>query len=230
MNNSPLISVVMPVFNTEKYVAQAITSVLNQTYRPIEIICINDGSTDATKRVLESFGDSIIFVDSKENGGIGMARNKGIHMVKGEYLAFMDADDIWKPEKLALQINQLYKNPRLDMVFTYSQFFLSPDIAQATKDMRHLPDNAIPGYIAPTVLVKKSSFDKVGLFQTHWKVGEFIAWLTKAKDMGLQYMVMPDILHLRRIHQTNTVVTQRSQRSDYVKIVKEMLERKRLKQ
>ena len=103
----PLISVIMPAYNTEKYVAEAVQSILGQTYSPIELICINDGSTDGSLDILKSFGDKVVIVDLERNSGIAAARNAGIRISRGKFVAFADADDIWKPNKLELQLQQL---------------------------------------------------------------------------------------------------------------------------
>ena len=116
MTNPPLVSVILPVFNTELYVKEAIKSVLGQTYKNIEVICINDGSTDRSIDILKSFGDKIILIDSKENCGIGEARNKGIRIARGEFLTFMDSDDIWEPQPKSCDfffIYEMFYQPRI---------------------------------------------------------------------------------------------------------------------
>ncbi len=223
----PLISVILPVFNTEKYLAAAIESVLNQTYANIELICINDGSTDSSLEILKSFGNRLIIVDHKQNGGIALARNDGIDIARGEYLAFMDADDLWEPQKLEMQLRCFKKNPDLDICFSHFRYFLSPELSEETKQKRFCPPLPMPGYISATALVKTSSFKQVGGFNPKWNVGEFIDWFERAKSLGLTHELIDDIFLLRRIHETNTGITDRSSRNDYVKIVKESLDRKR---
>jgi glycosyltransferase involved in cell wall biosynthesis len=227
MNIKPRISIIMPVFNTERYVAEAVESVLQQTYQPIELICINDGSKDKSLEILQSFGDKITLIDSQENVGIAEARNKGLRAMTGEYVAFMDADDLWKPEKLSLQIAEFEKNPLLDICFTYSQYFLSPELPEEIKKIRHLPQDPVPGFLAATSLIKTFSFQKIGEFNKKWRVGEFIDWLARANEAKLVQQMIPTVLHLRRIHETNTGVTQRPSRTDYIRILKESLDRKR---
>jgi len=228
INKKELISVILPVYNAGLYVEDAINSVLEQTYKNLEIICIDDGSKDNSLAVLKKFGDKILLIDSKENCGQSDARNKGVRMASGEFIAFLDADDLWESNKLSLQMDRLEKDPGLDILFSYSKFFISPDISEAIKKARYLPKDPVPGYIPQTSLMRIDSFKRVGYFDTKWKAGEFIAWFAKAKSMGLSYDIIPDILHLRRIHETNTTITETSLKSDYLKIVKEALDRRRL--
>ncbi len=111
--NSPLVSVVIPVYNGEKFIANSISSVLNQTYQPVEIIVVDDGSEDGTAEIIRSFED--VKYIYQVNQGHGQAKNAGIEASSGYYLAFNDADDIWEPNKLNLQIKIFKKIPKLDM-------------------------------------------------------------------------------------------------------------------
>jgi glycosyltransferase involved in cell wall biosynthesis len=227
MAEKPIISVIMPVFNTEKYVAEAITSVLDQTYKNIELICIDDASTDGTLKVLQSFGDKIKILNNDKNSGIATSRNNGIRVAKGAFLALMDADDIWKPTKLEKQMEQFLDNPSLDISFCFMQCFLSPDLSEEVRKLRYCPPDPSPGYISATMLTKMESFKKVGYFDPKWRVGEFIDWYAKANNLGLKSGMVDKVLYLRRIHATNTGVTERPSRSDYLKIVKDAIDRKR---
>jgi glycosyltransferase involved in cell wall biosynthesis len=229
MNNN-LISVIMPVYNTEKYVRESIESVLSQTYKNIEIICINDGSLDSSLSILESFGDKIITINCKNNCGQSEARNKGVHMAKGEYLAFIDADDIWESKKLEIQLKQFISNPNLDISFTNMKCFISPELSEDIKSHYICPVDIVAGYIPSTVFIKNTSFKKVGYFDPKWKEGEFIDWLVKAKDIGLKQYFHEDVLLSRRIHETNIGAIKKPEtRDNYLKIIRESLERRKNK-
>jgi glycosyltransferase involved in cell wall biosynthesis len=104
--NSPLVSVVIPTYNYGRYIGQAIDSALAQTYRPCEIIVVDDGSTDNTSEVLSGYGNKIRAF-TQPNGGPASARNRGIQCVQGEFIAFLDADDFWLPHKLERQLDVL---------------------------------------------------------------------------------------------------------------------------
>lgn len=221
-----LVSIVMPVYNCEKYVAESINSILNQDYQPIELICVDDGSTDQSLHILQSFGDKITIVHSEKNCGIASGRNKGAAIAHGEYIAFADADDIWQPEKLSKQIDQFENNPELDISFCMIQNFISPDVSEEIKNTRSFLTEPIPGHISGAFVAKKKSFDIIGPLDETLRVGEFIEWMTRAHDKKLQHTMVPEVLYLRRVHATNTTLN-RDTKIDYLKIAKAALDRKR---
>ncbi len=218
----------MPVFNAEKYVEEATKSVLSQTYKNIELICINDNSTDSSLARLESFGDEIIVINNKDNFGTSESRNKGIRRAKGEFLAFIDNDDIWEKNKLEVQMNHFNNNPKLDISFSYMKCFLSPELSEEVKNLRYCPPRPLPGYIPSTMVVKRASFDRVGYFDARWKNGESVDWLFKAKEAGLNFGIVDDVLVKRRIHETNKgALASSTNKSEYLKIIRESLARRR---
>ena len=115
-NSSPLVSIITPVYNAQKYIAQAINSVLSQTYKNWELIIINDGSSDNTEDIIKSFEDSRIKLITQLNGGVSRARNRGLEVAKGEYITFLDADDILPIESIELRTQYLEKNRDIDLV------------------------------------------------------------------------------------------------------------------
>lgn len=121
----PEVSVVIPAYNAVPYIGQAVRSVLAQTYRDVEIIVVDDGSTDTTRDVLAAFGDHIRYI-YQENQERAVARNTGIAHAQGEYIAFLDADDYWHPEKIAKQMKALDECPDCDAVYTHI-LYVAPD-------------------------------------------------------------------------------------------------------
>jgi len=221
------ISVIMPVFNTERYVAEAIESVLNQKGVSLELICVDDGSTDGTGDILATYGTRITHITLPHNSGASIARNTGISYASGTFIAFMDADDLWDEHKLAKQTAQCAEDPELDVLFTNMQCFVSPELSAETAATRECPEEPMPGYAIPAMVVKRSSFDCVGPFDPTWRVGELADWFTRAKEAGLRHALLPETLLFRRIHETNTGITRRSARIDYVRIVRAALGRKK---
>lgn len=118
MNNEPKISVIIPVYNVEKYLQKCLDSVINQTYKNLEIICINDGSPDNSGKILDEYAkkDSRIIVIHQENAGVSAARNRGLEIVTGEYIAFVDSDDWLEPECYELALNVLENDKEVDLV------------------------------------------------------------------------------------------------------------------
>ena len=126
MKDTALVSAIIPVYNCERYLAEAIESVLNQTYQPIEVIVINDGSTDDTEAVAKRFDSSIRYY-AHPNKGLGATRNRGVELAQGHFIAFLDADDLWVADKIERQMAYFDDGPDLDMAFGYVQQFYTPE-------------------------------------------------------------------------------------------------------
>ena len=228
MKEKALISVVIPVYNGERYLAEAIESVFAQEYRPLEIIAVNDGSTDRTEKILQSCMNVRNVSQCKQ--GASAARNNGIRYSGGEFLAFLDADDLWMKDKLKKQMALFDDQPDLDMVFSHVEQFFSPELAESLKDKIALTHGSMPGYIPSAFLIKKKSFLRVGLFDTAVRIGEFIDWYLKAMDSGLKSAVIPHVLVKRRVHDANTGIRERDYRKDYLRVLKASLDRRREKE
>lgn len=135
MNNNPLVSVIIPTYNRAALLRESVESVLKQTYREIEIVVIDDGSTDDTAAVMQSYGSRIRY-SRRPNAGVNAARNVGIKLAKGQFLAFLDSDDLWEPYKIELQVALLKKFS--EVAFTFSNFYIfkgpTPDIGERRID------------------------------------------------------------------------------------------------
>lgn len=226
MANNPLVSVVIPVYDCERYLAEAIESVLAQTYQPIEIIVIDDGSTDGSDQVAKRFSPLVQYF-YQPNSGLGAARNSGVDLAKGDYFAFLDADDIWMENKLTLQMAVFQSSPEEDMVFGHVQQFISPELDETQKSAIYCPPEKMPGYVAGTMVIKKESFIHVGPFETNLQIGEFIQWYTRVKEKSLESFMLPDIILKRRLHTDNMTIRKRDSNIDYVRILKASLDRRR---
>ncbi|NUM34004.1 MAG: glycosyltransferase family 2 protein [Candidatus Brocadiae bacterium] len=227
MNDQKLVSVVIPVYNREKYLAQAIQSVLNQKGNiSRNIIIIDDGSTDKSAEIAKSFGDCITYIYQKQSG-ISAARNAGVMASQGELIAFLDSDDLWMENKLLLQAQALDSDPSLDVIFGHIQQFISPELPDEAKAKLVCDATITQGYHASTMLIKKQSFLKVGFFDLGLRAGEFIDWYNRAKNLGLKSCMLQDLLAMRRLHDTNYGILERKVYSDYFKMLKKAMERKK---
>lgn len=174
-----MVSVIIPTYNCDKYICEAIDSVLCQSYCEYEIIVIDDGSTDNTRSIIDN-GYFTVKYHYLENNGVAAARNFGISIAQGEFIAFLDADDKWMPTKLEKQVNYFLSDDSLGMVFTENLFFDVHGITQKRVNKRanlmhgDLVRNIfINSYVAtPTVMVRKSVFEAVGLFEEELVVAE----------------------------------------------------------
>lgn len=198
-----LISCIIPVFNCEKYLAEALESVFAQTYSPLEVIVVDDGSTDDTCEIIAAFASWIKYF-RQPNAGPAAARNQGIKLAKGRFLAFLDADDCWHPEKLSRQMEAFQANTELEVCVSHIQNFQSDELKGSTEDelaSRHF--RPFPGNVCPTLLAKKEVFEKTGLFDETLRTGEDLDWFLRAKDAGIVKEMLADVLLYRRLHKNN---------------------------
>lgn len=198
----PLVSVIIPAYNAEKYILLTIRSVLEQNYRPLEILLIDDGSTDSTAALVEREAPQVRII-RQANAGVAAARNTGLRLATGELICFVDADDGWFPGKLAAQVNYLLQQPNVGMVYhgwlvwkpdADGQYVVpqQPDFANAKKiDMER------SGWIyhkllldcivhTSTVMMRNQVFKNVGFFETHLSNGEdYNYWLRVSRKFEI---------------------------------------------
>ena len=222
----PLISVIIPVQNCERYLAEAIDSILAQAYRPLEVIVIDDGSTDGTAQVVLRLGPPVKLMQQAHQGAAA-ARNHGVAAAHGDLLAFLDADDVWTANKLALQMAALEAHPELDAVFGLVENFISPELDEATRAGLRCPPGRMGGLIAGAMLIRRGAFERVGLFDTQRKLAEFIDWWARAMENGMRYEVLPELVMRRRLHANNKTTRQRSEQIEYVRMARAALVRRR---
>ena len=223
---APLISVIIPALNAEKYLAEAIGSVLDQTYKPIEIIVVDDGSDDATAEVAARFNPYARYL-YQNNAGAAAARNSGVKIALGDLLAFLDADDVWLDHKLSRQYEILTGSSEIEMVFGFVQQFISPDLTAEEAKTILIDTNPMPGYTFGTVLIKREAFLNVGYISEEWKAGEFIDWYLRAKDHGISEAILREVVMKRRIHTSNMMRGSRDLQQDYLRILKLDLDRRK---
>lgn len=199
-SNIPLVSVILPVYNAEKYIYQSIKSILTQEYKNIELIIINDGSTDATLNIINSFQDDRILILNRENKGLVSSLNEGIDASHGDYICRMDADDISLPQRLSTQVNTFLENPSLDFIF--SDVLLIDDdgnpICKAWigKDTNEIV-NRIEWYNTiyhPSVMFKKNLVFKYGYYEKHSDIYEDKDLWLRFKSNGVTFFYLKEIL------------------------------------
>jgi len=208
------VAVVIPVFNGGGYLAEAVASVRSQSVRPDEIVVVDDGSTDGTAAWLRAQED--LTVVTQENRGAGAARNRGVQNVSASILAFLDADDLWRPEYIEHQLAALDAAPSVDAVFALGQNF--------TEDGSHRDQRQ--GHMASAVVIRREAFFRVGPFDERPGVPEFAAWFLAARDTGLRYTESPLVLVDRRVHAGNKG-RMPGAHSQYLPVLKQRLDRRR---
>ena len=228
MKESPLVSVIIPVYNYDRYLAEAIESVLSQTYQHLEVIVVDDGSTDRSAEVAKSFAARGVRYCHQVHAGIGLARNMGVELAQGDFLAFLDADDRWPLEKIERQVRAFDNDPALEMVFgQVVQLHNGPEWEAGVKENKLPAAGMVPGMVPGTMLIKLAAFFRVGKFKGDLKVGEFIDWYARAVELQIHSLILPDLLLWRRIHDSNQGIRERQSVTDYARVLKASLDRRR---
>lgn len=196
MAEAPLVSVIIPTFNAAKFVADAVRSVLNQTYYNIEIHVVDDGSTDNTREVINAFAsDARVQYHFKENGGVSSARNFGIRAARGQFIGLCDADDLWMPKKLELQISCFEGRPTLGVVYC-RPFHVDVDnqpieTRQIKRYSGLIAEQLVLGNFVTgsTSLIRKSCFTDVGDYDVSLRTCEdYDLWLRISAKYEFLYL------------------------------------------
>jgi glycosyltransferase involved in cell wall biosynthesis len=224
----PIISCIVPVFNGERYLSAAVKSILKQSYQSLEIIVVDDGSTDRTAEVIEHCGGQVRFL-RQPNAGTAAARNLGLSAAAGEFIAFLDADDLWHPEKLERQMARFQARPELDYCVAHVQNFWIPELIEEERRFRdHRISKPLPGYSTGTLLARHALFESVGPFDVTIRHADDTDWFLRASEHGVAMELLPDVLLYRRLHQTNLSRLRASNsRDQYLRILKLRLDRRR---
>lgn len=220
----PLISVIVPVHDGEKYLAEALRSIRSQEDPALELLVIDDGSTDRSAAIAREEGARCV---SQTNKGIGASRNRGIAEAGGELIAFLDADDVWSPGRLALQRTALEDDPALDIVAGHVRQFLSPELEPELRQRLRCPAEPLPGFSFGAMLMRRRAFERVGPVAVERPKAECVDWCMRARDAGVAIRMLPEIVLFRRLHDRNHGRLHRNGMSDYAHAIKASLDRRR---
>jgi glycosyltransferase involved in cell wall biosynthesis len=223
---NPLVSVIMAVKNGERFVAEAIDSILAQDYQPCEIIVVDGQSTDSTAEIVKSY-TSLHYV-WQTGKGIADAYNTGIRAAKGELIAFLSHDDIWSSNKITVQVNYLLKHPDIQYVVTKFKYFLEEGYPIPPGLGAEYLDRIHTGIITETLCARRDLFNIVGSFDTEFKVAEDTDWFARAIDYKMPMAVIPEVLLFKRVHNQNTSLANLNDTTKLVlKAMRKSIHRKR---
>lgn len=220
------ISVVMPVYNGGQHLAAALESILGQVPSPNEILVVDDGSTDNSATIARSFG-SPVRVLTQANLGPAAARNLGVAHATGDLLAFLDADDLWLPDKLARQLHVLQDDPTCEAVLGGMENFISPELDEYQHQMLARSANQSGTHHVGTLLIRRAGFQRIGPFDERWRHGEFIEWWARARQLYLSYVALPDLVLRRRLHAHNLTRREQDGRREYLGMLRELIAQRR---
>ncbi|HUN21894.1 MAG TPA: glycosyltransferase family A protein [Anaerolineales bacterium] len=202
MAHLPKISVIIPAFNAEAYLAQALESVLAQNYPNLEILVVNDASTDNTATVVEQYAKSVCYVENSKNLGIAKTRNLGLSMASGDYIAWLDADDAWTRSHLAVLLPWLMAYPHLQVVQGLLQRQLLNPYDASYNDFGKPYANVNLG----AMLCRRSVFEQFGEFDAQFAVSEDTEFWMRLRAYSVEMRVVPHTVLLYRLHLQNTTL------------------------
>jgi glycosyltransferase involved in cell wall biosynthesis len=222
----PMVSVVIPVYDAGRRLLEAVATVEQQGYEPIEVIVVDDGSTDETPDLIRQLGARVRAV-RQPNAGPAAARNRGLVLARGELFAFIDADDLWPAGKLHLQVERLLAEPELDVVLGRVSYApeggaLYPELRWEDPDER-----TIVNVHVGSGLFRRRAFERVGPFDATLRFNEDTDWLLRAREHGLRIRILEDVTLIYRLHESNMTRDRGSPQMSLTRVIKNSLDRRK---
>jgi glycosyltransferase involved in cell wall biosynthesis len=218
----PLVSVIVPVYNGERFLRDAVASLARQRHEPLEIVVVDDGSTDATPTIATELQGEIRYV-RQPNAGPPAARNTGLRAARGSFIGFLDADDLWSDDKLAIQLGHLTSDPSIDVVLGYTEIVYLPEAGE--RDAR--PKLVGPLFSLGAALMRRAAFARAGAFDETSRYCDDVDWLLRAKELGLSLLVHRDVVQIYRRHDRNLTNQKDVDRHFFLSAIKKSLDRRR---
>ena len=221
----PLVSVIVAVKNSERYLAEALESVIRTGYAPIEIVVVDDRSADRTAAIATSFAP-VRFIQ-QEGRGLAAAWNTGVDAARGGLIAFIDSDDLWAADKLDLQVEYLAHHPDVQYGIAKMRFFLEEGCAVPPGFRAGLLGNALVGRVPGTLVARRSLFDALGGFDTRLTIATDVDWFARAKDAGVPMAIIPEVLLHKRVHAANLSANAQVNSRELLRLLKQSIVRQR---
>lgn len=221
------VSVIIPVYNGAKYLAEAVASIVRQDHAPLEIIIVDDGSTDETSAVARSLPGNIRYI-YQPNSGAASARNLGLEMAIGDVICFLDADDMWSDDKLAVQLALLSADDALQVALGSASYFREAYPGDTQGQYDFYPES-FPLLGLGAVAARRRVFDQVGLLDPELTYFEDVDWCIRVREAGISMLVHPEVVWLYRRHKENITNQKERMNHYFVLALKKSLDRRRAK-
>lgn len=221
----PLVSIILAVRNGERFLAEAIRSVLAQDYPSHELLVVDGHSTDRTAEITRTFPGAQFL--PQPGHGLSAAWNFGLARARGDWIALLEHDDVWTPEKLRTQIAFMLARPELQFTLSHAQFFLEPGCAWPSgynPDWLKAPQI---GSMLSSFVARKSAFAQVGMFDERLKTAADMDWFSRAKDLRIPMAYLAETLMLKRVHDCNVTSQTRLNNAELLEVIQRTLARKR---
>jgi len=226
--SSPAISVIIPVFEAGRYLAAAVESVRKQSVSELEIVIVDDGSSDDSLAIAQELEarDPVIRAFGQPHAGPGAARNLGLLVARGRYIALLDADDLWTPGKLQMQLERLSEDATVDFVFGIVEEFVSEDLpSEVAQRLRARPAGI--GHIPSALLAQRTAMARIGPFPTGLVAADWAEWYARAVEMGGNIASIADVVTKRRLHETNHSLVRETAKAQYLGVLRRSLARRK---
>ena len=219
------ISAIIPTYNGEAYLEEAVNSILAQRYESLEIIIVDDGSTDDTSRIAGSYGDCVYYY-YQSNQGVAVACNRGLSLAQGDMIAFLDQDDLWPADKLAVQFPRFVEYPTLDVLFVRIQCKKLVDLPGSEPAFKNT-DGPVSFVNLGCGLFKKTVFDRVGKLDETIGSADDIDWVLRALEKNVSIRRQEEVVLYYRMHDRNQSLDNDTCNTNFLKAVKKSLDRRR---
>jgi len=220
------ISVVIPAYNAAATLAETLTSLAAQNRPADEVIVVDDGSSDATARLAERHPLRPRLI-SKQHSGAAMTLNLGVAAATGDYIAFIDADDLWPVDKLRLQAGLLDAHAKIDAVLGHVVPFVCPSVSASEVGRFVVPPAPQPGWLTGTLLIRSEAMNRVGCFAADLSNGFAIDWFDRARVAGISFRMMDDVLLRRRLHPGSLAARNRGSDAALLEMARRAIARRR---
>ncbi len=223
----PLVSIILPVLNAERFLAQALASVHAQSYPHYELLIVDGGSTDGTAALAQRAARARFM--PQIGAGLASAWNTGLRAAHGPYVTFIEADDLWRSDKLARQVGHLERHPDVQYVIARVQLFLEPGCPPPAGLNPAVFEDSHVGRMPGTLMARRSLFEAIGMFEDRWRVTPDIDWFARLTAERVPGDVLSEVLLRRRIHESNLTQVAGPDliKSELLHLIKQNMDRRR---